>query len=166
VQFASDPALFPDVMRIVSGIPELSISAKLKLLRIAAASDLSDPQNRRTTVRALNILTVGTEGEAIAWQLVLTLIKDALSEPDYLTVLLPIGDRLANVPQCVELFERDDLLLNIARSQDHDCSVRISAYQIVKKFKGEAAQAVLSECSLLDSIDINSCSFPGDRYHP
>jgi hypothetical protein len=161
VPLASDVTLFPDLMRIVSTIPELTIGEKLKLLRIAEACDLSDAQNRRAVIRALTVLTVGTENESVCWRLALTLLKASVSEPDYLAVILPIGERLANVPQCVALFQSDEIFFNLARSQEHDTSVRIGAYTIVKKFKGEAAAAVVSECSLLDEIDLNS--FPADH---
>jgi hypothetical protein len=160
VPLCGDPTLFPDVMRLVSALPEMSIGEKLAILTVVSAADHTDPQNRRTAIRALHVLTVGTEMDPVSSRLVLALLRESLAEPDFLAVLLPIAARLADTPACAAFFEGDSLLFDLVRSPDYDMAIRIAAYAVVKKFQNDAARAVIADCAFLDEIKV---SFQGDQ---
>jgi hypothetical protein len=144
--------LFPDVMRIVAVIPEISVAEKLRLIEIVGSADLTEPQNKRTAIRALTVLTVGTDGNIPCAQLLLGLIQSCLSDLDLLIALLPFAEKAVDAPAVAELFQADDVVFDILRSQEYDTSICIAAYAIVKKLKGEKARSSIAEFSFLDEI--------------
>jgi hypothetical protein len=151
-RLAVNQELFADVMRIVAVIPEISVPEKLKFIEIASGADLTEPQNKRTAIRALSVLTVRTDGDIPCARLLLGLIKGCLGDPDLLMALLPLAETAVAAPAVAELFGADDVVFDIVGSQEYDTSVCIAAYAVVKKLKGEKARAAIAQFSFLDEI--------------
>lgn len=146
-------SMFIDIIKIVSILPELSKEEKIEFIKILNVSDLNEPQLRKVVTRSLVVLSADTDDTPECTLLVIKLLLLTKDEPDFLYFLLAVAQRCAEAESNVKLLQKEsDFFIKIVKSQEYDINVCLSAYMIVKCFKGEQFQSVIDEYAMLTEI--------------
>lgn len=146
-------SMFTDIIKIVSTVSELSKDEKIEFIKILSLCDLNDNQLRKVVTRSLIVLSADTDNTPECTLLVIKLLLLMKEEFDFLYFLLAVAQRCAETEDNVKLLQNEsDFFINIVKSQEYDINICLSAYMIIKCFKGDQFNDVINEYAMLTKI--------------
>ena len=75
------------------------------------------------------------------------------NDPDFLYFLLAVAQRCTESEKNIKLLqEESEFFINIVKSQDYDINICLSAYMIIKCFKGDQFNDIINEYARLTEI--------------
>jgi hypothetical protein len=145
----AEPELLCDGLRAIAIVPELSVSEKQIILKIIEKVDVSEESVRKSIAAGMIVLARETEKEIECQSLILRLIKASLDDQNCLVILLRLARRCP-----VELFESEDIFVEIVRNAAYDTRVGIAGLAVLKGFRSPKFEAIVKEYAFLGDIDV------------
>lgn len=146
-------SMFIDIIKIISILPELSKEEKIDFIKMLSISELTDTQLRKVVTRSLVVLSADTDDTPECTLLVIKLLLLMKDDPDFLYFLLAVAQRCAEAECNISLLQKEsEFFINIVKSQEYDINIKLSAYMIIKCFKGEQFHDVINEHAMLTKI--------------